>query len=161
MNSDPPLLFPINQKLFCWDLFKCLTCLLLSETGPESGKLFRIFYFWNSHTLPLTPPTPTSPPLYPTGLFMSRPPCTPEVSVHQSLRPFSSEGQCRMHEWVSVGLSVCLVLQTPSHLAGPLVVLGSGPGMQGMVQWMIRRKFPAAQRKLRNNSVMGNSWKKK
>lgn len=61
---------------------------------------------------------------------------------------------------VSVGLSVCLVLQTPSHLAGPLVVLGSGPGMQGMVQWTIRRKFPAAQRKLRNNSVMGNNWKK-
>lgn len=29
-----------------------------------------------------------------------------------------------------------------------------------MVQWTIRRKFPAAQRKLRNNSVMCNNWKK-
>lgn len=44
---------------------------------------------------------------------------------------------------VSVGLSICLVLQTPSHLAGPLVMPGSMPGMQGMVQWTIRRKFPA------------------
>lgn len=46
---------------------------------------------------------------------------------------------------VSDGLSVCLVLQTPSHLAGPPAVPGSMPAMQGMGLPTIR-KFPAPDR---------------
>lgn len=81
--------------------------------------------------------------------------CTPRLSVNlHSVYSHQKVTAERMN-------GVSWPQRLPSHLAGLLVALGSEPGMQGMVQWMIRRKFPAAQRKLRNNSVMGNNWKKK
>lgn len=136
-------------KNCCRHLFKCLTCLLLSITVCESRRFFGMFYFWRLHTLPVFLCLALL--VLPSFLFI----------IHFSSLTILIRGSLLEAWMVSVGFSVCLVLQMPSHLAGPLVVLGSGPGMQGMVQWTIRRKFPAAQLKLRNNSVMCNNWKKK
>lgn len=97
-----------------------------------------LFLAQSSHKLPLHPrrqsDLPPFSPLAPHSLSSS---ITLPILIRRSLPDV----------WmVSVGLCVCLVLQTPSHLAGPPVVPGSMPGMQGMAQWTIRRKFPAADR---------------
>lgn len=110
---------------------------LRNESYPE----YSIFGTEFTH-IAVTPPPPLSFYVSP-SLFLPG----SSSSFSSSITPSILIRRSPLDVWmVSVPLSVCLVLQTPSHQAGPPVVPGSMLGMQGMAQWTIRRKFPAADR---------------
>lgn len=143
MNFDPA---PWSQlaKNCCRDLFKSLTCLLLSITVCESMKLFGMFYFWCLHTLPIFSCLALL--VLPSFLFIIH-----SVHSHQKVTAGCMNGVSWPHRLPCI----------TNALASGWTIGSPGPGMQGMVQRTIRRKFPAVRRKLRNNSAMCNNWKKK
>lgn len=112
-----------------------------------------LFLAQSSHTLPLRPLATVF-----LCLLLPSPTCS-SSSFCSSIMSFLIRRSLLNVKMVWIGLIICLVLQTPSHLAGPLVMPGSMPGMKGMVQWTIRRTFPAADwTRSQKNRLMDNNW---
>lgn len=109
---------------------------MISESRTQKLKPSRLFYFW--HRL-CDQATLVFFCLLLSFLTVSSSPFCSLITLSLLIR------RSTLDTWmVSACLSFCLVFQTPSHTAGPLVVLGSTPGMHGMAQWTIRRKYPRA-----------------
>lgn len=151
MCTLTPLLFPITHKLLCRETFKCLACLLFfnniflsqglrNESYPE----FSIFGTEFTHID--SPPSTTTTTrrfilFYVTSSFFSSSSSSFCSSITLSVLIKSKP----LDVWIMLAcISAFLALQTSLRLAGPPAVPGSMLRMQGMAQWTISRKFPAA-----------------